>query len=235
MSTNMTKDKFKYYTKTKFIVYDRVTDQNLVLYENKYDGWDYDLCDIDSDAIFESTAEADRVIADLTASFLKNDATAEIDFVVNEYCVGNKLYEDIRKALGESYGRELREYVTDHVMTAAVMNVLEGEKMAQAESGTFSEAVRLLPDEGREILDQLFLFNITPPFISVPTKGNDQTTTIGWSKEDYYFEFKWSDEDGFEWFYRYDKTDEYGGSDGKTTRSTKLPDEAIAIIKRIFL
>jgi hypothetical protein len=99
---------------------------------------------------------------------------------------------------------------------------------------TFTNAVKLMPDEGREILDQLFEHNITPPFISLPTEENDQSLVIGWSKKDYYLEFKWSEEDGFEWFYRFDLTDEYGGSDGEMIRSTKLPEESIEIIERIF-
>lgn len=101
--------------------------------------------------------------------------------------------------------------------------------------GTFSEAFDLLPQQGRQILDQLFSkYSCPPPFIDPPTIDNDFRTDIGWSYKGLYFNFIWSEAGGFEWFCSDRNTGEYWGSRDDDVFDATFTPEIHECLERYF-
>jgi hypothetical protein len=68
--------------KTKFVIYDNISDQFLSSWQSGEDSWDAPYWYVEEGARFNSKSEADLVKSDLEGIFLKNGE--EIDFEVCE-------------------------------------------------------------------------------------------------------------------------------------------------------
>ena len=114
--------------KTRYVIFDKITGENVVYFSDSDYHWDAGLAydEFDESALFNSEEEADNALSQIEDDFIDNNIPAdELDFAIDKIELLYGIAAEIRRELTSAYGSSLTEHSTDVNMAVAVVNLLK--------------------------------------------------------------------------------------------------------------